>query len=199
VKAVREQGDELVKKVKKELVSKYKEKKERDQVIKDLGKEVRKVKERESRVKEEEEGKVKEMEEMREEVRELKEETNKSWAMTLGNAYIYLKDYNKAEPYFQEAVQKLPHHVEAWNNLGFCQIQNNQPKQAIKSFEEGLKMDRASEILTLNLIKLYNGQGMKKQALQLAKNFLYHSPNATIIQKLQSQLQKPPESSPEPK
>lgn len=38
VKAVREEGDELAKNVKQELERKCKKKKERDQVIKDLGK-----------------------------------------------------------------------------------------------------------------------------------------------------------------
>ena len=89
VKAVRDEGDELAKKVKKELEGKDKEEKERDQVIKDLGKEVTKVKERESRVKEEEEGRVKEMKEMRNEIGELKKETKKSWAdMVKGDSEV---------------------------------------------------------------------------------------------------------------
>jgi len=112
--------------------------------------------------------------------------------MALGNAYVYLGEFKKAQPYFMEAVRRLPSHSPAWNNLGFCQIKTNDFKGAIQSFHKGLELDPTYKNYAMNLAKVYYNQGNKDAALQVLADFMHNNPQAARVSILYRMIKTSP-------
>jgi len=71
----------------------------------------------------------------------------------IGSANLRLGRLNQAERFLQNAVDKDPDFVPAWNNLGVVQINRGNPMQARASFERAFALDNGdSEEIRANLI-----------------------------------------------
>jgi S1-C subfamily serine protease len=63
------------------------------------------------------------------------------WWYRNGLNSLWLGNYDTALGYFETAVNKNPHRVEAWIQVGFCRIKQGRNQEAIKAFEQALKLE----------------------------------------------------------
>jgi len=92
--------------------------------------------------------------------------------MALGDAYLKLKAYEKAEHYYSIVVKRLNFYTPAINNLGIIKIHLGKKDEAKKLFEYGIRMDPTYEEFYLNLAKLHSNANRPSKGTQTLENFL---------------------------
>ena len=55
---------------------------------------------------------------------------NPIYIYNLGNAYLKIEDYDKAQDYFEKTLKLDPNHIGALNNLGIIYTTRNDYKKA---------------------------------------------------------------------
>ena len=92
--------------------------------------------------------------------------------MALGDVYFKLKSYEKAEHYYSIVVKRLNFFTPAINNLGIARIHLGKKDQAIKTFQNGIRLDPTYESFHLNLAKLYSNKHMFSEAIEILSGYL---------------------------
>lgn len=92
--------------------------------------------------------------------------------MGLGDAYLKLKDFKKAEHYYRAAVRRLSFYTPAINNLAITKIHLGKIDEAIKVLKYGIKVDPLKEDFHLNLAKLYSNERRFSDAILTLDNYL---------------------------
>ena len=92
--------------------------------------------------------------------------------MALGDVYFKLKAYEKAEHYYSIVVKRLNFFTPAINNLGIARIHLGKKDQAIKTFQNGIRLDPTYESFHLNLAKLYSNKHMFSDAIETMSRYL---------------------------
>jgi len=92
----------------------------------------------------------------------------------LGVVYLNLRDYNKAEESFNEALKLNPNYSEAFNNLGLLNLLQGKYQQAIQFFEKALANPTYSNAhaAKTNLAQAYYLLGEKDKALEILTSLL---------------------------
>lgn len=86
----------------------------------------------------------------------------------LGN--VYLQNQNKYRPQaillFERAVQFYPRNKEFWVNLGYLQVQENQPEKAYESIRQALMLDASFDYARRNLTMILAKLNRKDDPLE---------------------------------
>jgi Flp pilus assembly protein TadD len=90
----------------------------------------------------------------------------------LGNAYLKLGDYGKAEHNYRAALGISPYYQPALNNLGVVKMLTGQNDEAEKIFRFGLRLDSGFEEFNLNLAKLYVKDGRFGDGVDILEKYL---------------------------
>jgi len=77
--------------------------------------------------------------------------TNPDLKMALGTALAKQQQFAEAEKCFHEVIQLNPDHLEAWNNLGNCQMMLHQFRNAKGSYEHALSIHADDPVASKNL------------------------------------------------
>ena len=94
-------------------------------------------------------------------------------AMSLGIAYLELKDYEKAEHYFGVAVRiGSSYFLPAINGLGVAKIYLGKKDEAIDMFKYGIRLDPTYEDLYINLSKLHYNEKRPLEAVRVLEEYL---------------------------
>jgi len=86
--------------------------------------------------------------------------------MALGDAYFKLKDYPKAEHFYQAVVKRLYFYCPALNNLGIVKIHLGKNNEAVRLFQNGIRLDPTYEDFYLNLAKLHSNENRFDDAIK---------------------------------
>src|SRR5947209_2858081 len=62
------------------------------------------------------------------------------WFYRTGLNSLWLGNYDSALGYFETAVNKNPQRADAWIQVGFCKVKQGKNQDAIKAFEQALKL-----------------------------------------------------------
>ncbi len=80
----------------------------------------------------------------------------------------------KAIQFFRQAIEKDPKNTMAWNGLGYCHVGLNNPRAAIKAYQEAIKTDPTDAALHFNLANYY--LKLDKETADNLFNKIYYSP-----------------------
>lgn len=75
--------------------------------------------------------------------------------LDLGNCNYLMYDFDKAEMYYQQAIEQNPDSFEISFNLGRCYQRKENLKSAKKWYERALEIDPSFEAARVNLLKCY--------------------------------------------
>jgi len=92
--------------------------------------------------------------------------------LSLGNAYMKLNKYKKAEHFFYSAFQMVRYYPPAINNLGVVKIRLGKKQEAEKVFKFGIKLDPSFEEFSENLARLYSEEKRFSEAIQTLEAYL---------------------------
>jgi tetratricopeptide (TPR) repeat protein len=91
--------------------------------------------------------------------------------MALGDAYLKLKNYQKAEHFYKVVLGRLRFYVPAINNLGIVNIYLGKNEEAMKLFQWGIRVQPAHEPFYLNLAKLHAKENRFSDAIDILKQY----------------------------
>jgi tetratricopeptide (TPR) repeat protein len=94
-----------------------------------------------------------------------------------GTVYLTKKEYEKALPYFEKAVQVDPVFAFAWDNIGVCNRNLGNYEKAENAYKESLKLDPSGKTALQNIAIVYTFQKKTDQAIEAYKNILKYYPN----------------------
>lgn len=110
--------------------------------------------------------------------------------MGLGDAYVKLKQYEKAEHFYSVVVRNLTFFGPAINNLGIVKIYLGKKKEAIDLFKKGIRLDPYYEGYYTNLAKLYSNNKRYEEAQEVLERYLKINGNSRKVKALLTQIQK---------
>ena len=99
----------------------------------------------------------------------------------LGVAYININENEKALSIFQKSIKILPT-VHAYNNIGLIFLKKNMIKEALKSFNEAIKVDKKILQPYLNIHKILLDHNRNKEALSFTRKLNKEFPNNYMAQ-----------------
>ncbi|NKB69615.1 MAG: tetratricopeptide repeat protein [Candidatus Latescibacteria bacterium] len=82
----------------------------------------------------------------------------------IGAMYLIGRDYQRAKPYFEEALKLAGDNIEALVNLGFCELHTHQYTLAIDHFKRALPKAATPQPILQGLLQAYLATGQKQQA-----------------------------------
>jgi len=84
-----------------------------------------------------------------------------------GSCYLYYRQYQKAEKYFLQSVEKNNKNADAYNALGVIATKMKKYDQAGEYIQKALEIDRDNQGYLMNFAILYFLSGKKTEALEL--------------------------------
>ena len=94
-----------------------------------------------------------------------------------GLIFLWTDDYEKALPYFKEAVKKDPGYVEAYFCIGYCYGQLGRYTEAISAFKEAIRIKPDYADAHNNLGVIYGELGRYTEALAACKEAIRIQPD----------------------
>lgn len=88
------------------------------------------------------------------------------------------RDYPKAIKYYRLCLQLNPYHVRAHNDVAVTLLSLNEPTQAFKHYETGLKYSPSNKGLLINLAKLYLEHSQYKLAEKVLLRLVHLYPKS---------------------
>jgi len=110
--------------------------------------------------------------------------------MGLGDAYVKLNQYEKAEHFYSVVVRRLTFFGPAINNLGIVKIYLEKMNEAKALFQKGIRLDSCYEGYYLNLAKLYSNNKNYEDAQEILKRYLKINGNSRKVKALLTQIQQ---------
>ncbi|RYD72945.1 MAG: tetratricopeptide repeat protein [Sphingobacteriales bacterium] len=86
------------------------------------------------------------------------------YRIKLGNTYLQLQHLAQAQKEFEFVTKENPKKADAWNNLGFLYLIQNNDLRAEAGFRKSLALDPDYEPAILNMAKVYMLRGEKAKA-----------------------------------
>ncbi len=94
----------------------------------------------------------------------------------LGNYYLHLQEFDKAEKWFKAILKDQPDFVPALNNLGYLKILQQKPGEARPLLEKALMLDPDYEKALANLASWHLTFGNKTETRKLATRLIQIAP-----------------------
>ena len=91
--------------------------------------------------------------------------------MALGDSYMKLTNYEKAEHYYEVALKRVRPYVPAINNLGIAKVHLGKKEEALKLFQWGIRVEPTHEPFYLNLAKLHSNENRFSDAIEALKQY----------------------------
>ena len=91
--------------------------------------------------------------------------------MALGDNYMKLTNYEKAEHYYEVALKRVRPYVPAINNLGIAKVHLGKKEEALKLFQWGIRVEPTHEPFYLNLAKLHSNENRFSDAIEALKQY----------------------------
>ncbi|MBO4647515.1 MAG: tetratricopeptide repeat protein [Lentisphaeria bacterium] len=98
------------------------------------------------------------------------------------------RQYEAAEEYYRKALEVLPSHRKALNNLGTLQMMKHRPDLALPLFERALKLEPDNARLQANLAAALAMSGRESEAREIVTEILRRDPECVPARKLQQAL-----------
>ena len=110
----------------------------------------------------------------------------------LGNAFFDVGQFEKAETFYSQALEKKPDDVAVRTDLGitFVQRQNPDYDRAIKEFQESLKSNPKHEPTLYNLSIAYHKKGDAGNAQKYLAQLEQANPNSQLVGRLKQIIGK---------
>jgi|GEM_PF-3545617 len=93
-----------------------------------------------------------------------------------------------AEEYYRKALEVLPSHRKALNNLGTLQMMRRRPELALPLFEQALKLEPGNVRVQVNLAAALAMSGRESEARKIVAEILRRDPECVPARKLQQAL-----------
>ena len=110
--------------------------------------------------------------------------------MALGDAYMKLKEYEKAEHFYTIVLKRLPFFRPAINNLGVVKIYLEKKQEAYDLFQNGIRLDPSYEEYYINLAKLYSNNERCEDAQKILERYLKINGDSRNVIALLNQMQQ---------
>ena len=78
---------------------------------------------------------------------------------------INSEDFNQAQVLLNEVIQIDENNIEAYKNLGLCEVNLDNPPAAIEAFEAAVKLDKNDALSLFYLANCYSRTGEKEKAI----------------------------------
>ncbi|MFT3823452.1 MAG: tetratricopeptide repeat protein [Chitinophagaceae bacterium] len=101
---------------------------------------------------------------------------NNEYLENLGNAYLNLKDYNKAMPLLQEALQRKPSDIELLYNVADAYYRCGKYQEAIDTWDKILVVDKKNADALYMIGLAYQKKGDKEKGIQLCEKAIEMDP-----------------------
>ncbi|MGD1838912.1 MAG: tetratricopeptide repeat protein [Nitrososphaeraceae archaeon] len=105
--------------------------------------------------------------------------------LNMGNAYGSLEDYDKAEICYNKALTVDPENISAkgyaLTNKGNILSNQNKYEEAIKNYDNALKLLPNDPVILLNKAKILGQKNEKQEALKILNVAIYNSPNDYLL------------------
>ena len=108
----------------------------------------------------------------------------------LGQAYLQVKDYDKAREIFTQAVAVNPQHQRAWIGLGVALQQSGHPDLAVQAYSRAMSIQPVDWVYLL-LARALEQTGHKDQAQAAADKARLVSQNFTQATRIAEQILRP--------
>ncbi len=108
----------------------------------------------------------------------------------LADVYMRLKDYRKAEHYYELSLKRYLYNPGIMNNLGIVKIHIGEKNEAAKIFLGGIRMDPSYENLYLNLAKLYANENRYQDAENVLNTYLSRNKSTKNMTRLLKDINK---------
>jgi len=86
-----------------------------------------------------------------------------------GLIFLWAKNYEKALPYFQEAVKKNSRYAEAYFQIGYCNDNLERYNEAIEAYKQVIRINPDDAETHSNLGSVYYGLGRYDKAIEACK------------------------------
>lgn len=96
----------------------------------------------------------------------------KDYIGVIGNIYLSVKDFEKAEMAFKKAIELFPSNSDFYNSLGTVYAQKQMYVQAIAEIKKAFTINPQNIIFLLNLAKIYYIQGKVEDSKEFINNIL---------------------------
>ena len=113
---------------------------------------------------------------------------NETGYFQLGNAYIMLKDYQKALNTYNKVTKLNPNFWQVINNQGLILYEINKKEEAISKFRFAAKLSNNAEPRLALAISTYSTKGKSIESINIAKNALIDNPKFADIEYQSEQL-----------
>lgn len=94
-----------------------------------------------------------------------------------GLSFLWSGEYNKALPYFEEAVKKNPNYAEAYFFIGYCKHELHLYKDAIEAYKKSIKINPNEANAYYNLGLIYQNLKQYKESIEFFKQSILIDPN----------------------
>jgi tetratricopeptide (TPR) repeat protein len=86
-----------------------------------------------------------------------------------GLSFLWVEDYKKALPYFEEAIKKNPRYAEAYFQIGYCNYQRGRYTEAVEAFKQAIRIKPDDAKAHYNLGRAYSELGRYNEAIEAYK------------------------------
>jgi len=96
---------------------------------------------------------------------------------SLGLAFFWTEDYEKALPYFEEATKKNPRYAEAYSLVGYCYAELGRHAEAIEAYKQVIRINPDDAEAHRNLGVTYGKLGRYTEAIEAYKQAIRINPD----------------------
>jgi Tfp pilus assembly protein PilF len=102
--------------------------------------------------------------------------------------FAQINDEQHAYEYLQRALQARPGYPEALSNMGVLKLRTGHRDDAVKTFEECMRVAPDFDQAYLNLARVYTLEGDRAKARTVLEGLLRRRPDHTAAKKMLTEL-----------